>query len=68
MKEMISVYMTRTTDDLRRLKSEKHNRLTKLRKQFMSYSVQQEIRVLEFQMSRIDTVLRSRAEQGRLFP
>lgn len=68
MRDMASVYFKMTTADLRRLKGEKQLRLMKCRKQAMTYSNLQEIRKLEFQLNRIDAVLRSRFEQGLLFP
>lgn len=66
MREMASVYYNRSTKDLLRLRSEKHNRLARLRKAWMSYLVQQEIRQLERQIIWIDAVLEARRLQNEL--
>lgn len=68
MRDMASVYFKMTTENLRKLKGGKENRLRHLRSRYMGYSDKQEVRTLEFQLGRIDAVLRSRFEQGQLFP
>lgn len=68
IKDMESVYWKRTTKDLMRLRSEKYNRILKLRgAQFMSYLTQQEIRRLDAQIKRIDAILAAREQQQDLF-
>lgn len=64
MKHMGSVYMKRTTNDLRTLRSQKKNRLAALeRKSGWSYHDMLEMRTLKFHIDNIDAVLRSRDAQ-----
>ena len=60
-------YWTRNDHDLAVLRSKKHNRLTKLRHETMTYFNQQEIRKLTEQMQQIDAVLAARREQTDMF-
>lgn len=60
-------YWTRNDHDLAVLRSQKHNRLTKLRHEPMTYFNQQEIRKLNEQVHQIDAVLTSRREQTEMF-
>lgn len=67
MKHMGSVYMQRTTKDLRALRSKKVNRLASLeRKRGWSYHDMKEMRTLKFQIDNIDSVLRAREAQEPL--
>lgn len=65
-KYMGDYYWTRTDHDLRVLRSQKYNRLTKLRSQAATYLNLQERRTLTEQMGWIDAVLAARAAQESL--
>jgi len=66
MNDMTSVYWKRSTKDLQRLRSQKYNRLLRLREMYAGYLVMQEIKTLNFQIGRIDAVLAARAAQMAL--
>jgi len=60
---MGAYYHTRTTYDLNVLRSQKYNRLARLRKEVQTYTVMKEVRMLNQQIDWIDAVLQSRADQ-----
>jgi len=66
MDNVRNVYYHRTTEDLRRLKSEKYVRYEKLENE-MGYFAMQEKRKLRQQIMWIDAVLASRGLQQKLF-
>jgi len=66
-KYMGTYYHTRTTYDLKTLRSQKYNRLARLRKEVQTYTVMKEVRRLNEQISWIDAVLQSREDQEVLF-
>jgi len=67
MKYMGTYYHTRTTFDLNVLRSQKYNRLAKIRKEVQTYTVMKEVRKLNEQIEWIDAVLQSRRDQQALF-
>jgi len=66
-KYMGTYYHTRTTYDLNVLRSQKYNRLARLRKDVQTYTVLKEVRRLNEQIGWIEAVLQSRADQQALF-
>jgi len=64
---MGAYYHTRTTFDLNVLRSQKYNRLAKIRKEVQTYTVMKEVRKLKEQIAWIDAVLQSRRDQQALF-
>lgn len=66
-KYMGAYYWTRNDYDLRVLRSKKYNRLTKIRREVMTWTVKREIATLQEQIGWIDAVLKARAEQTAMF-
>jgi len=66
-KDMTSYYAQQTVFDLNRLRSQKYNRISKLRKEASTYLNLQELRKLTQQINWIDAELRCRKEQMSLF-
>ncbi len=64
---MGAYYHTRTTFDLNVLRSKKHNRLMRIRKEVQTYTVMKEVRTLVEQIGWIDAVLESRKSQLSMF-
>jgi len=66
-KDMTSYYAQQSEFDLRRLRSQKYNRISKLRKEAATYLNLQELRRLTEQINWIDAEIRCRKEQMSLF-
>jgi len=66
-KDMTSYYAQQSELDLNRLRSQKYNRISKLRKEAATYLNLQELRKLTEQIKWIDAEIRCRKEQMSLF-
>jgi len=66
MKYMGTYYAAQTTHDLNVLRSKKHNRLTKIQREYPSYFNMQERKKLQTQINWIDAELRCRQDQMSL--
>jgi len=66
-RDMTSFYAQQTVFDLNRLRSQKFNRVSKLRKEAATYLNLQELRKLVEQINWIDAELRCRKDQMSLF-
>lgn len=66
-KDMTSYYAQQTVVDLNRLRSQKYNRISRLRKEAATYLNLQELRKLTQQINWIDAELACRRDQIRLF-
>jgi len=65
-RDMASWYFNQPTKTLKRLRSQKYNRLVRLRGGMLGYMDMQEIKQLTFALGKIDAVLASRAAQMEL--
>lgn len=66
MRDVASFYWNQPTAKLRQWRSQKYNRVLRLREKFQGYLVLQEIKTLNFQIQRIDAILAARAAQMEL--